>query len=165
MRWFWKIPSTWTTTRTRRYIFRQWLATTIGVQAEMPRLCMGDETCSPGAETRRSDEVTGEVDNEESLQKIFPKGSGSDRKKTSSEEEVSGEEKLTDEELGKRALDLLLEESPPMDGPARAIPSTPSDNITGDEKEPPARLHTLRWMRTETLCLDFGETLDPHRRP
>ena len=97
---------------------------------------LGDEKCSPGADSRGSDEVTGEAEDSESPRRVGRKGSGSDPK--SSSEEDPGEEKLTDEELGKRALDLLLEESPPLAGPARATPSTPSKDITGDEKELPA---------------------------
>ena len=96
---------------------------------------LGDEKCSPGADSRGSDEVTGEVEDSESPRRVGRKASGSDPK--SSSEEDPGEEKLTDEELGKRALDLLLEESPPLAGPARATPSTPSEDITGDEKELP----------------------------
>ena len=111
----------------------------------------GDEKCSPVEEVVVSDEVTGEEEeDDESPQRIFKKGSGSDRHKSSSEKEDSEEEKITDEELGRRALDRMLEESPPKTGPDRPVPSTSSEDITGDEEEPPP------------VRLDFGVTLGLH---
>ena len=131
---------------------------------EAVETALGDEKCSPGADSRGSDEVTGEAEDSESPQRIDRKGSDSAGKKSSSEED-SGGEKLTDEELGRRALDRLLEESPPMDGPSRAIPSTPSDDITGDEKELPARLDLPLVDRDGNplpgLWGDPGPTLEP----